>query len=125
MLRQNGWNTIGILYNYRVNYHTDVSVFDANYGATGWLGLTTLETVDFDWSCFCWDHVSHAHAVYNSYYPLTGGYGGGVQGVFCHEVGHSWGFNHGGTDCMAGTSNFYGPHNNGDFYDMYRFHPVS
>ena len=34
--RLNGWSSIGILYNYGVNYHTDISVFDGNFGATGW-----------------------------------------------------------------------------------------
>lgn len=47
--RQDGWNKIGILYNYRVNYHTDISVFDGNYGATGWAGLASLEDFDWDW----------------------------------------------------------------------------
>src|SRR5690242_1152009 len=51
--RQDGWNKIGILYNYRVNYHTDVSVFDGNWGSTGWWGVASLEDVDFDWSCAC------------------------------------------------------------------------
>jgi hypothetical protein len=37
--RQNGWSSIGILYNYSVNYHTDMSVFGGNFGATVGGGL--------------------------------------------------------------------------------------
>jgi len=123
--RQDGWNKIGILYNYNVNYHTDISVFDGNFGATGWAGLATIEGLDFDWGCLCWDHINHAHARYNTYY------GGGqqyIQGVFCQEIAHGWGLDHSNTgDCMglgyyAGSTDYYGPHNNTDFYNMYRFH---
>jgi hypothetical protein len=125
--RQDGWNKISILYNYRVNYHTDVSVFGGNFGATGWWGLASIEDSDWSWGCFGWCHIAHAHARYNSYYGGTTGYGGDVQGVFCQEVAHTWGLDHSNTgDCMGkgyyNNENFYGPHNNADFYNMYRFH---
>jgi len=58
---QNGWNSIGILYDYSVNYHTDISVFDGNFGATGWSGLAEIWD-SWDWGCWCWDHISHGHA---------------------------------------------------------------
>src|SRR6476620_10984296 len=65
--RADGWNKISILYNYRVNYHTDISVFDGNFGATGWWGLASLEDLDWDWGCWCYDHIDHAHARFNTY----------------------------------------------------------
>jgi hypothetical protein len=127
--REDGWNTIGILYNYSVPYHTDISVYGGNYGATGWWGLATLENVDFDfWGCFCYDHISHAHAAFNTYYGGTTGWMGDVQGVFCQEIAHGWGLDHSPTaDCMAKgyyspSSNGYSAHTNQDFWDMYRFH---
>jgi hypothetical protein len=122
--RQNGWNTIGILYNYSVNYHTDISVFDGDFGNTGWSGLATLESVDWDWGTFSYDHISHAHARYNN---SMGWPDWAIQGVFCQEIAHGWGLDHSNTgDCMGMTYfnwiNTYGPHNNSDFYNMYRFH---
>jgi hypothetical protein len=121
--RQDAWNTIGILYNYGVPYHTDISVYGQNFGNTGWTGMTTIESVDFDWACWCSDHISHMHAAYNQFYGGTIGYGGTVQGVFCHEIGHTLTLDHGsGTDCLNSGFNFFGPHNNADFDDMYRTH---
>jgi predicted Zn-dependent protease len=123
--RQDGWNKISILYNYSVNYHTDISVFDGNFGATGWAGLATLESVDFDWGCLCYRHIAHAHARYNTYYGGSQQY---IQGVFCQEIAHGWGLDHSNTgDCMGlgyypGSTDYYGPHNNTDFYNIYRFH---
>jgi hypothetical protein len=122
--RVNGWNTIGILYNYRVNYHTDISVFDGNFGATGWWGLASLEDLDWDWGTWWWTHIDHAHARYNSYY---GGTAADIQGIYCQEIAHGWGLDHSNTgDCMGKTYynniNVYGPHNNTDFFNMYRYH---
>jgi hypothetical protein len=124
LARQDGWNKIGILYNYSVNYHTDVSVFGGNYGPTGWWGLASIEDADWGWHCFGWCHIGHAHARYNSYY---GGTAADIQGVFCQEIGHAWGLDHSNTgDCMGkgyfNNINVYGPHNNTDFWNMYRFH---
>ncbi len=123
--RQDAWNKIPILFNYSVNYHTDVSVFDGNFGNTGWAGLASIESSSWDWGCFWSCHITHAHARYNSYY------GGGsqyIQGVYCQEVFHTYGFDHSDTgDCMglgyfaSGTS-YYGPHNNSDFYNRYINH---
>jgi hypothetical protein len=123
--RVDAWNKIGILYNYRVNYHTDVSVFDGNFGATGWAGLASIESSAWDWGCFGWCHITHAHARYNSYYGGSTNY---IQGVYCQEVFHTYGFDHSDTgDCMglgyfASGTDYYGPHNNTDFYNRYRFH---
>ncbi len=120
--RVDGWNKIGILYNYNVNYHTDVSVFDGFYGATGWVGLTSFEDMDWDWASWGWNHIAHTHARYNRSYPLAQLQ---IQGVICHEIGHSWGFSHDTTpDCLNDpiVYPFYGPHNNMDFFNFYRFH---
>jgi len=121
---QDAWNKIGILYNYRVNYHTDVSVFDGNFGATGWAGLATLESLGWDWGCFCYDHITHGHARYNTYYGGSSSY---IQGVYCQEVFHTYGFQHSNTgDCMGlgyfNNITVYGPHNNSDFYNRYINH---
>ncbi len=123
--RQDAWNKIGILYNYQVNYHTDVSVFDGNFGNTGWAGLASIEDTAWGWHCFSYCHVTHGHARYNSYYGGSSGY---IQGVYCQEVFHTYGFDHSDTgDCMglgyysSGTY-YYGPHNNSDFYNRYYSH---
>lgn len=123
--RQNAWNTIGILYNYRVDYHTDVSVFDGNFGDTGWGGLASIESSAWDWGCFGWCHITHGHARFNTFY---GGGSAWTQGVYCQEAFHTYGFDHSDTgDCMglgyfaSGTS-FMGPHNNTDFYNRYINH---
>jgi len=121
--RINKWNNIGILYNYRVDYHTDVSVFDGNFGATGWSGLASLEgCCDWDWGCWCWDHISHGHARYNSYYGYSAW---SRQYVFCQEVYHTYGFDHdnyGGCMDYNGTTNVLKTQNVNEFYGRYRFH---
>lgn len=122
--RQDGWNKIGILYNYNTSEHTDISVFDGNWGPTGWWGLATLERLDFDRGCMCYRHIAHAHARYNSYY---GGTQADIQGVFCQEIAHGWGLDHSNTsDCIGkgyyNNINTYGPHNNDDFFNMYYYH---
>jgi hypothetical protein len=122
LARRQAWNTIGILYNYAVNYHTDVSVYDGNFGNTGWGGLASLESLDWDWGCWCFDHISHGHARVNMYY----GYGAwSRQFIFCQEVFHTYGIDHdnsGGCMDYAGTFNGLVSHNNTDFYNKYRNH---
>jgi len=127
LARQNAWNAIGQLYNYWVGYHTDVTVWDAYYGATGWGGLASLESVEWDAACNCYDHITHGHARVNTYYEgwwdlIT------TQGVFCQEVFHTYGFTHDNYgDCMgigyyAGSVIWLNGHNNDDFYNRYRYH---
>ena len=60
--------------------------------------------------------------------PTTGVSSNYIQGVYCQEVFHTYGFDHSDTgDCMglgyfASGTDYYGPHNNTDFYNRYRFH---
>lgn len=123
--RVDAWNKIGILYNYRSDTHTDVSVFDENSGATGWGGLATIKDSSWAWHCFSYCHITHAHAQVNTYYWQSSA---GYQGIHCQEVFHAYGFDHSDTgDCMgkgyySSGTNYYGPHNNTDFYNRYRNH---
>lgn len=118
-------NKISILRNYRSSTHTDVSVFDANSGATGWAGLATTESRSWGWHCQSYCHITHAHAQVNTYYRQSSA---GYQGIHCQEVFHAYGFDHSDTgDCMgkgyyASGTNYYGPHNSSDFYNRYRNH---
>ena len=102
--------------------HTDISVFDGNFGATGWWGLASIESYDFDWwHLWCWCKITHAHSRFNSYY---GGTLADVQGVMCQEVGHTYGLDHSNTgDCMGkgyyNSINVTGPHNWSDINAMY------
>jgi len=120
------WNKVGILYNYWTTSHTDVSVWDANYGATGWGGLAELKSLGWDWGCWCYRHIEHGHARYNSYY--NSGSQTYRQGVFCQEIFHTYGFDHDNYgNCMglgyyAGSDYRLNSHNNTDFYNRYRNH---
>jgi len=73
--------------------HTEVSVYDGNYGATGWGGLASIES-----SSGC--NITHGHATLNTYYSYTSN---GKRGVFCQEVGHLFGLQHSNDGgCMGG-----------------------
>lgn len=111
-----------------VGSHTDISVFGGSWGATGWSGLAEIIDYEFDWWhrwCFC--RIKHAHARYNSYYGFSTGTGtaSGSRGIFCQEVGHTFGLDHSPTgDCMAKTywspsSNVTSPHNWADINAKY------
>ncbi len=123
--RVDAWNKIGILYNYRVDYHTDVSVFDGNFGNTGWAGLASIESKSWDWGCWCYAHIDHAHARYNTYYGYSSWY---IQGIYCQEVFHTYGFDHNSSGgCMglgyfSGQGNTLTSHDVNDFYGRYRNH---
>ncbi len=107
--------------------HTDISVFGANWGATGWWGLASIESYSFDWWHFwCWCRIEHAHATYNSFYGGSSGTGVGsdIRGVFCQEVGHTYGLDHSNTgDCMGkgyfNNINVTGAHNWADMDAKY------
>ncbi len=123
----NGWNTINILYNYwAADYtHTNISVW-SEYNTASWGGVATQECDDFDWGSFWWTHTCHAHARYNSRYGSTDTWW--IQGVFCQEIFHTYGFDHSNDGgCMglgyyAGSSNVYVQHNNNDFTARYWNH---
>jgi predicted Zn-dependent protease len=111
----NDWSNNTILYIPQYTSHTDMSVFDGNYGATGWGGLASLESVSGD-------HILHGHARVNMYY----GYGyGDVVGIQCQEVGHLFGLDHSNDGCMGkgyyNNLNSTVSHNWSDIYNMYRY----
>lgn len=107
--------------------HTDISVFGANSGDTGWWGLATIENYSFDWwHLWTWSRIEHAHATYNSFYGGTTGTGSGsdVRGVLCQEIGHTFGLDHSNTgDCMGkgyfNSINVTGSHNWADMDAKY------
>jgi predicted Zn-dependent protease len=111
----NDWSNNTILYIPQYTSHTDMSVFDGNYGATGWGGLASLESVSGD-------HILHGHARVNMYY----GYGySDVVGIQCQEVGHLFGLDHSNDGCMGkgyyNNLNYTVSHNWSDIYNIYRY----
>lgn len=118
----NDWDSHTELSFPRRTSHTDISVFDGNYGNNGWWGLASIEDTGFGWwDCWWWCHVDHGHARFNSYY---GGSNADVQGVFCQEIGHLLGLQHSNTgDCMGkgyyNSVNVTGPHNWADVNAKY------
>lgn len=116
--RQDAWNRVSILYNYTSSSHTDISVFGDNAGNTGWGGLASLESVSGS-------HILHAHARYNTYYSNSSAT---IEGIYCQEVYHTYGFDHNNTGgCMglgyySGSGNKLSQHDVDDFYNRYRYH---
>lgn len=80
----------------RRSSHTELSVFDGNYGATQWSGLASIEDTGFGWwDCWWWCHIDHAHARVNTYYTGNpAGFSANIQGIFCQEIGHTFGLAH-------------------------------
>lgn len=113
----NDWSNNTILYVPQIGSHTDIHVFDGNYGANGWAGLASLESVSGS-------HILHGHARLNYYYSMSSGY---KQGVQCQEVGHLFGLDHSNTgSCMglgywAGNGYTTNSHDWNDIYNMYRY----
>lgn len=112
----NDWSNNTILYVPQVGGHTDISVFDGNYGATGYGGLA--EIISYTTG----SHITHGHARLNYYYSYSST---GKQGVFCQEVGHLFGLTHSNDGCMGMGyfNNIYYTvqHNWNDIYNMYRY----
>lgn len=123
----NDWDSRTILSFPRQSSHTDISVFDGNFGDTGWGGLASVESSGFGWwDCWWWCHVDHGHARYNSFYGGSSGTGSGsdIRGIFCQEIGHLLGLDHSNTgDCMGksyfNNINVTGTHNANDISSMY------
>lgn len=87
------WNGDTILSIPVVSYHTEISVYDGNYGNTGWGGLASIESAS---GC----NILHGHATLNYYYSYSSN---GKRGVFCQEVGHLFGLDHSNDGgCMGG-----------------------
>ncbi|MFC7441809.1 hypothetical protein [Laceyella putida] len=113
------WDSKTILSLPNRSYHTDVHVFNANSGATGWAGLASIES----WENSSLGHIGHAHAQANNYY--TDSYSDNdLRGVYCQEIGHAFGLDHSNTgDCMGAGyyNNAYtvGSHNVSDIYNTY------
>lgn len=116
--RLDAWNKVSNLYNYSVSSHTDISVYDGNYGNTGWVGLASIESSSGS-------HITHAHSKYNTYYNYSSSQ---IQGVFCQEDFHTYGFDHDNTGgCMglgyySGSAITLNSHNSSDFYNRYINH---
>ncbi|HEX6290024.1 MAG TPA: hypothetical protein VFZ66_12580 [Herpetosiphonaceae bacterium] len=105
------WDTNTILSLPQVAYHTDIHVFDGNYGATGWASLGSLESVSGN-------HILHAHGRINYYYSTTSTQ---KRSMFCKLLGQSFGLASSNDGCMNGTLAYTVQHNWDDIYNMYRF----
>lgn len=93
----NEWDADTILSIPRVSTHTEVSIYDGNYGNTGWGGLASIESAS---GC----SILHGHATLNTYYSYTSN---GKRGVFCQEVGHLFGLDHSNDGGCMGGGYFY------------------
>ncbi|MFD1542807.1 hypothetical protein [Nonomuraea guangzhouensis] len=111
----NDWDSNTILSLPRVGSHTDISMFDGNYGNTGWGGLAEII------SYMSGNHITHGHARLNYYYSYTSAM---KQGIQCQEVGHLFGLDHSNNGCMG--LGYYNnvtttvAHNWSDISSMYR-----
>lgn len=122
----------------RVTHHSDVSVFDGNYGDTGWGGLA--EIISYSNHChsrfiFCLDSqpgITHAHARLNTFYSWsnlnTGTTADDGRGIFCQEIGHTFGLDHSNDGCMGKTYfnnlNFVTSHSDNDLNALYSGAPL-
>lgn len=89
------WTADTVLDLFSASSHTDVSLYDFNYGSGGPGGQTT-----FPGTSGC--HITHAHATANSYY-VNGYTSLQKRALYCHELGHAWGLDHMGSidECLA------------------------
>ena len=99
----NDWNACSGFTLSKRTSHTDISVFDGNYGATGWWGLAEIKNSGWDWWCWWWCAIKHGHARFNIYYGGRGGIDSNsdIRGVQCQEVGHLFGLGHSNNGCMG------------------------
>jgi hypothetical protein len=89
----NEWNADTILNISSVSSGEETLVLDGNYGNTGWGGLASLTSVS---GCT----ILKSTAKLNLYYSWTSN---AARGVFCQEVGHTFGLDHSNDGgCMGG-----------------------
>jgi predicted Zn-dependent protease len=115
----NEWSNDTILNLPQVNSHSDVHVFDGNYGAVGWGGIARIMQ-------YSGNHILHGHAELNYYYSYSSN---GKRGVQCQEVGHLFGLTHSNDGGCMGFGYWYGEsgstyyqviaHNINDIYSKY------
>lgn len=81
--------------------HSEMSVFDGDFGPTGWGGLSSIEVKGYDWYHH-WDYskVEHCHARVNLYYEDYWSTAD-IRGIQCQEVGHCLGLGHSNDGCMG------------------------
>ncbi|MFW6084426.1 MAG: M12 family metallo-peptidase [Gemmatimonadota bacterium] len=72
--------------------YVDVYVWGADYGSTGWAGLASVVQSRWDWHCWAYCGLSLVYARYNNNYRSSNSWY--AQKVFCHELGHAFGFDH-------------------------------
>lgn len=83
-----------------VEDNADIVVYGADFGNTGWGGLATLQ---YSYHCSCQGYckIDSAIARYNSHW-IEYENREDIQGVFCHEIGHTLGFlEHVDQGCMG------------------------
>ena len=105
------WDSRTILALPQVTYHSDIHLFDGNYGATGWGSLMSIE------SYTAGNHITHGHGRINYYYSSTST---AKQGLFCKLLGVLVGLANSNDGCMNGTLHYTVQHNWDDIYSMYR-----
>lgn len=89
----NDWNNLTILNISSVSSGEETYSFAANSGNTGWGGLASITS-----SSGC--TILRATAQLNTYYSWTTN---GARGVFCQEIGHTFGLDHSNDGgCMGG-----------------------
>lgn len=110
------WNDMTDLRLPELSSHTNISVWGANYGATGWGGLASIESYSWDWHCWWWCKIDHAHARFNSYY--SGWNSWWARGVFCQEVGHTFGLDHNNSGGCMGLGYYAGSSNRPSSHDV-------
>jgi hypothetical protein len=87
------WNNLTILNISSVSSGEETYSFAANSGNTGWGGLATITNYS---GCT----ILRATAQLNTYYSWTTN---GARGVFCQEIGHTFGLDHSNDGgCMGG-----------------------
>ncbi|HEX6074004.1 MAG TPA: hypothetical protein VFZ32_01935 [Micromonosporaceae bacterium] len=107
----NDWSNNTILYIPQYPVHTDLHLFDANYGNTGWLALT-------EYTSLSGTHILHGHGRLNTYYRFT--YADAVA-IRCNQIGRLVGLVNDGYGCMGGGLSYTVQHNWDDIHNMYRY----